>query len=139
MTGQAAHILEEIDEISHRGLTNGGQFDQHIGDAAVYMGQDSASHSLLRHKGEGLSRQEIEAVHVVRIVGDDELPLGGKLNYSFKHEPLSLLDILAHGVEVGSKFYAGREEAFALLALTLSVQLLPPLGKEAEGRLVAGQ
>lgn len=41
--------------------------------------------------------------------------------------------------EVGSKFYAGREEAFALLALTLSVQLLPPLGKEAEGRLVAGQ
>ena len=103
------------------------------------MGQDDRPHGLLGHKGHGLAGQEVQAVHVLGVVGDDELALGGKLHHGLKHEPLALLDILAHGVQVGGKLHAGGEQALALLALALAVQLLPPLGEEPEAGLIAGQ
>ena len=103
------------------------------------MGQDHRPHSLLSHKGQRLAGQEVQAVHVLGVVGDDKLALGGKLHHGLKHEPLALLDILTHGVQVGGKLHAGGEQALALLALALAVELLPPLGKEPEAGLVAGQ
>ena len=48
-------------------------------------------------------------------------------------EPLPLLDVLTHGVQVRGELHAGGEEALVLLALALAVELLPPLRHEPEG------
>ena len=103
------------------------------------MGQDHRPHGLLRHEGQGLAGQEVQPVHILRVVGDEELPLGGKLDHRLQHESLTLLDILAHGVQVRGVLHAGGEQALALLALAFAVELLPPLGEEPEAGLVAGQ
>ena len=103
------------------------------------MGQDHRPHSLLSHEGQRLAGQEVEPVHILRVVGDEELPLGGELDHRLQHEALALLDILAHGVEVGGILHAGGEQALALLALALAVELFPPLGEEPEAGLIAGQ
>ena len=42
-------------------------------------------------------------------------------------------------MQVGGVLQAGREQTLVLFALALAVELLPPLGKEAEGGLVASQ
>ena len=104
------------------------------------MGQQGAPHGLLGHELEGLAGEEVEAVHVVGVVGNGDAPAGlGELHHGLQQDALALLDVLAHGVEVGGELHAGGEEALALLALALAVELLPPLGKEAEGGLIAHQ
>ena len=64
---------------------------------------------------------------------------GGKADGGLQHQPLALLEVLAHGVEVRRELHAGGEEALALLALALAEELLPPLAHEAEGGLVAAE
>ena len=104
------------------------------------MGQQGAPHGLLGYELEALAREEVEPVHVVRVMGDQELPAAGAEAHHRLHQDAgALLDILAHGVKVGGELHAGGEEAPALLALALAVELLPPLGEEAEGGLVAHQ
>ena len=51
----------------------------------------------------------------------------------------AVLDVLAHGVQVGVIFHAGGVNAQPLLALALAVELLPPLGHHTEARLIAGE
>ena len=139
MAGQAAYILKEVDQEAHAGLADGGHLDEHIGHTAVHMGQHHAPHGLVCHKGERLASQEVQAVNVLRVVGDQKLALGSEIDHGLAHEALALLDILAHGVQVCGVLQAGGEQALALLALALAVELFPPLGEEAEAGLVAGQ
>ena len=51
---------------------------------------------------------------------------------------LALLDPLSHGVEVGREVARRGEDALMILALALSIELLPPLGHEMELRLEVG-
>ena len=117
-----------------------GQVHAQVGHPAVHMGQSHRPQSLLSHEGEVLPGEEVEPVHVLRIIGDGELTLGLlKAHHRLHEDALPLLNVLAHGVQVGGKLHAGGEDALAVLAFALAVELLPPLGEEAEGGLVAGQ
>ena len=60
-----------------------------------------------------------------------------KAHDGFHQHPRSLLNVLTHGVQVGGELDGGGEDADAVLALALAVELLPPLGHEPEARLVA--
>ena len=104
------------------------------------MGQESAVHGLGGDEVHVLAGQEVQAVAVCLVPGDAQLVgAGAEADYGLKHVPLTLLDVLAHGVEIRSEFHAGGEEALALLALALAVELFPPLGKEPGTGLVGGQ
>jgi hypothetical protein len=52
---------------------------------------------------------------------------------------MPVLHILSHGMKIGGILHTGGEQALASLALAFTEQLLPPFGKKAEGRFVAGQ
>ena len=59
--------------------------------------------------------------------------------FSLSASMTTLLDVLAHRVQVGRQRDAGREDALALLALALAVELLPPLVHVLEPRFVGAQ
>ena len=104
------------------------------------MGQQGTVHGLLADEVHALSRQEVQAVAVRLVVGHGILVPGStKAHHRLKEVPLALLDILAHGVQIGGELHAGGEQALALLALGLAVQLLPPLGHEPEAGLIRRQ
>ena len=89
---------------------------------------------------ERLAREEVQtvAVHVV-VRHDHLLVVGIEAHHGLEHQALALLDVLAHGVQVGGEVNARGEETLVVLALALAVELLPPLRHEAERRLKAGE
>ena len=104
------------------------------------MGKKGALHGLVPDIIHRLSGQEVQPVAVDLILGYQQLVLGSsQTDHSLKHDAPPGLDILAHGVKVRGELHAGGEEALAVLALALAVELLPPLGKEAEPGLITGQ
>ena len=104
------------------------------------MGQEGAVHGLGGDEVHVLPGQEVQPVAVGLVVGHLELAAAGaEADHGLEHVPLTLLDVLAHGVEVGGELHAGGEQALVLLPLALAVELLPPLGEEPEPGLVARQ
>ena len=104
------------------------------------MGQQRAVHGLTGDEVHILAHQEVEAVAVGGIEGHLHLVFGGaEAHHGLEEVALTLLDVLTHGVEVSGELHAGGEETLVLLALALAVELLPPLGHEAEAGLVSGQ
>ncbi len=104
------------------------------------MGEERAVHRLTVDEVHRFALEEVQAVAVDVVVRDGELVgIGGEADDGLQQRALALLDILAHGVQVGGEIDAGGEEALALLALALAVELLPPLRHEAERRLEAGE
>ena len=102
--------------------------DDHVGHAAVVVGQDSALVGLLVDEGHGAALQVVEAVHVLRVVAQGDLVLGGiDEHHGLEQGAAAVLDILAQGVQVGGEDDRGREQALVVLALALAVELLPPL------------
>ena len=89
-------------------------------------------------KVHGPARQEVQPVAVGGVNGHrcSPAPCGSQAHHCLQQMALPLLDVLAHGVQVRGELHAGREQALALLALALAVELLPPLGHEPEGRLI---
>ena len=69
----------------------------------------------------------------------DAAAAAGEAHHRLQHQALTLLDVLAHGVQIGGELHAGGEEGLAVLALGLAEELLPPLAEEAEGGLVSHQ
>ena len=104
------------------------------------MGQEGPGKGLLADLVQGHPRQEVEAVAILPVRGNGEVPrLGGEADGGLQHQALALLEVLAHGVEIRRELHARGEEALALLALALAEELLPPLAHEAEGGLVAAE
>ena len=58
-------------------------------------------------------------------------------HHGFKQGAAAVLDILAHGVQVGGEDHRGREQALVVLALALAVKLLPPLVHHGIAGLIA--
>ena len=82
--------------------------------------------------------EEVEAVDIRRVVADDDLVL----RLFEQHDGLeeiaaTVLNILAHRMQVGREDHGRREQALTVLALALAVELLPPLVHQRVGRLVA--
>ena len=104
------------------------------------MGQQRTVHGLLADKVHALARQEVQAVAVALVIGHGVFVLrGAEAHHRLEQVALTLLDVLAHGVQVGGKLHTGGEQALVLLALALAVQLLPPLGHKAEAGLIGRQ
>ena len=104
------------------------------------MGQQGTLHGPVPDEVHGLAGQEVQTVAVALIPGHQQLVLGGaQADDGLEHQPLALLDVLAHGVEVGGELHAGGEQALAVLTLALAVELLPPFAHEPEGGIVAAQ
>ena len=59
-------------------------------------------------------------------------------HYSLEDDALAFLNPLTHRVKVGSEVNSCREDTLAVLAFRLSIELLPPLAKIVELRLVVG-
>ena len=62
-----------------------------------------------------------------------------KADDGLHQEALTLLDVLTHGMEVSRELHGGREDPLQILALTLAVELLPPLSHKAEAGFVAAE
>ena len=104
------------------------------------MGQQRSPAGLLADEGQLLAGQEIQPVGVVRVGGNGDGVAGLlEADNGLHQDALALLDVLSHGVQVGGQLHAGGEDALAVLALTLAVELFPPFGKEAEGGLEAAE
>ena len=100
------------------------------------MGQLGAEFGHLVHLVHAFAGQEVEAVEVFFIVGEEH-GVAGLLHGDdgFEDAAFALLDPLSHRVEVGGKVHSGGEDAHTVLALTLAVELLPPFVHEVEFRL----
>ena len=110
----------------------------HIRDPAVGVRQHGSLESLLIDICHRFAFQEIQAVHVFRIVADEEILLRLiKQNNRFKQGTAALLDVLAHGVKIRGEDNGSREQALVVFALALTEELLPPLVHHGEGRLIA--
>ena len=102
------------------------------------MGEQRPVHGLTVDEVHRLSRKEVEPVAIRFVKGNDHLVLRGRKAHDGLHQhTLALLDVLAHRVEVCGEVDARWEKALFLLALALAVELLPPLGHEAERGLEA--
>ena len=104
------------------------------------MGKERSVHRLTVDEVHRLAGEEVEPVAVRFVKWDAHLVLRGRKAHDGLHQhALALLNVLAHGVQVCGKVDACGEEALFLLALALTVELLPPLCHEAERRLEAGE
>ena len=102
------------------------------------MGEQRSVHGLTVDKVHRFAGKEVEPVAVRLVEGDNHLLFRGcEAHDRFDQRALALLDVLAHGVKVCGEVDARGEEALFLLALALAVELLPPLGHEAERGLEA--
>ena len=100
----------------------------------------NAAESLLVHKVQGSALQVIEPIQILPVRPHcDGLGRRCKPDHGLKQIPLPLLDHLTQGVEVSGKLGRDREEAFAVLALGLAEELLPPAAHHFKGRLKRGQ
>ena len=87
-----------------------------------------------------LPGQEVQPVEVLPVSLDQHFGGGfGHRNDRLEQGALAVLDILAHRVQVGRQRDARREDALALLALALAVELFPPLVDILQFRLVGTQ
>ncbi len=103
------------------------------------MSQTSAEFSHLVDIVHTLSLEEVETVQILVVVGEEQL-LVGLLHRDdcLEDGTLAVLDPLSHGVQVGREVTSGGEDALVVLALTLSIELLPPLSDVVELRLEVG-
>ena len=111
--------------------------DSRHGDAAVDVRLLGGLHGDLVDIIHRLARKIVQPVEVVRIGRD--LDARARLieeDDRLLQHPQALLHILTHRVQVGRQVDGRRENALAALALGLAEQLLPPLGEEAERRLI---
>ena len=63
----------------------------------------------------------------------------GDRNDRLEQRAFAVLNILSHRVQVGRQRHAGREDALAVLAFALAVELFPPLVDVLELRLVGAE
>ncbi len=102
------------------------------------MRNASAVLSLVVYLGHPFAGDEADAVRVVSGAGHNKLITRVRhVDHRLEQLAFALLDILSHGMEVCCKCHRCREDALALLALTLAVELFPPLGKENQRWFVA--
>ena len=101
------------------------------------MSKQCTVHGRLVDKVHGLSCQIIHAVSILFFLFEDYL-CGAliDINDGLHQYAGSVLDELSHGVKVCGKVHGCGEDASPVLALGLSVKLLPPLAYIMEGRLV---
>ncbi len=87
-----------------------------------------------------LAGEVVELVQVLAVRLNDHAAAGiVHVQDGLEHDAGTFLDELAHGVKVGRIVYAGRENAGAVLALGLTVELLPPFGHVGELGIVVHQ
>ena len=112
--------------------------DDHVGHAAVVVGQHSALKGLLVDKCHGAALQVVQAVHVGGIVAQSNLVLGlVDEHHRLKQSAAAILDILAQRVQIRGEDDRGGEQALVVLALALAEELLPPLVHHGVAGLVA--
>ena len=103
------------------------------------MGQESTFHSFLIHLADGYAGSKVKAVCIDRVVGDGEgVPGIFHPQHRLEHDPGTVLDKLADGMQVSGKVGRHREQALAVLALGFCHQLLVPLAEHGQGGLIAG-
>ena len=117
-----------------------GNLDADVRHAAVHVGQHRTPSSAMRLT----SRNALARPGSSARRGSPRRPRSAASaagladrNDRLEQRALAVLDILAHRVQVGRQRDAGREDALALLALALAVELFPPLVDILQLRLVA--
>ena len=87
-----------------------------------------------------LAGEVVELVEVLRVASDDNLTVALlDAHNGLEHVSVTVLDELSHRVEVCGEVDGGREYSFQILAFRLAVELLPPLSKVLELRIVGNQ
>ena len=140
VAGHAAGELKEVDERAERFRADLRQADLGDGHAAGDVRGLGGLHGLFVDVAHLAAGQVVEPVEIL-VVGRDGDGRSGVVkedNGLLQHAD-AVLDILAHGVQVRRQVDGGGEDALAVLALGLAVELLPPLRHEAERGLVGGQ
>ncbi len=103
------------------------------------MSQTCAELSHLVDLIDALALEEVEAVEVLVVVGEEQLAVGLLYRqHGLEDGALALLNPLTHRVQVGGEVAGSGEDTLAILAFALSVELLPPLGDEVQLRLEVG-
>ena len=111
--------------------------DQKVRNLTVNVSKDSTLHCLCVNFVHVHAGEEVKTVKVVLVVGDLERSSGlVDLNDCLIHDACAVLDELTHGVEICCVINACREDTSSVLALRLTVELLPPLCHVVERRLV---
>ena len=139
-TGDAAAFFEEVDELTEVVLVDAWHDDAEVGYAAIDMGHLGAELGHLVDFVNAFAGEVVEAIEVLVVGGHTEgvlALLDGE--DGLEDGALAVLYPLAHGVEVGGKVNGGREDAFAILALALAIELFPPLGDIVELWLIVGK
>ena len=86
------------------------------------MSQLSAQLCHLVHLVHALTGQEVQAVQVLFIAGEEQFVLGFfDADYGLKDGALAFLNPLSHRVEVGAEINGCGEDSFEFLALALAV------------------
>ena len=146
IAGQAAGVLKEIDQLPRPvGRALAGTVEQEVGHAAVHVGQDGAPPWPVRPtKPQGLAREKVQArPRGRRVTGScrtGALWERRSAPRSQTGQALALLDVLAHGVQVGGELHAGGEQALARpcpRSRRRAASTTPP--KKRKAGLVAGQ
>jgi len=85
-----------------------------------------------------LAGEEVHSVEVLRVALDRNITIGlFDINNSLEESTLALLDHLPERMEICREHCGGREYTLAVLALALTIELLPPLGKECKRRIIS--
>ncbi len=136
VAADAASLLEEVDELAEVVLVEGRDLDLDVWHAAIGMGEESAELSHLVDLVYTLASEVVEAVEVGVVGGDYDLLVGlCNGDAGLEDDALSLLNPLTHRVEVGGEVGASGEDALAVFAFRLAIELFPPLGEIVELRL----
>jgi len=104
------------------------------------MSQHSAFERFLVDIGHGAILEEVEAIHIFWIVVDIKLLLRLVNQHDrFKHDTAAVLNVLAHGVQVGGENNRCRENSLLIFTFALAEQLLPPFVHHCKRRLVTDE
>ena len=136
----AAGALEEVDELAEVVGIEFGHDDAEVGHAAIDVGQLRAEFGHLVHLVHAATFEEVEAVEVFLVVGEEHGVAGlCHRDDGLEDGALAVLNPLAHGVEVGGEVDGSGEDALASLAFAFAIELLPPFVHGVELGLIVGQ
>ena len=114
---------------------NFGDLDPDIRHTAVNVGKKRAKFRHPVNMADLFPGQVIQTVGIISAERHCQIIMA-LLNrqHGLEHDPVSFLDILAHGVEVSGEAHTGREQAFSFLAFAFSKKLLPPFCEKSQVR-----